>query len=267
MSGADVEVVRAVTSWAVGFLLLLIAGVGIPLLCSFTPDSIDYGRRTGAWKPLAVIAGLTAGLVVIAVYESTYTGAPASPSPVVWGSLTALLATATSSAAGGHTILRAVHRRSERREAMAAVMEPVARVPAQGARVPPAAVARMNARQAEHLACAWMHYLGADDAIVTPERRDGGVDVRSRHFLAQVKHLRGETVGVAAIRQLHGVAAAENRRAVFFSSTGYTPDAVAFARDTGIALFIVRAAEGRLVPHGTTAQHYALHGLTPTPHH
>ena len=124
----------------------------------------------------------------------------------------------------------------------------------------PTPVERLNARGAEYLACEWMRWLGIGDALVTPAQRDGGVDVRSREFLAQVKHLVNEPTGVAAIRQLHGVAAAEGRRALFFTSSSYTRDAIAFARSAHMALFVVRAAEGRLVPHGVAAQQLWLHG-------
>lgn len=245
---SDSEVVWTVTSWAIGCVVLLVGGLAIPLMSSFVPDAIAGGCSTGQWKPLGVLSALLAGLLVLAVWEGTYTGAPGTPSSVVWGSLTVLLALATSIAAGGSTITRALKRRAERRRAIAAVMRPTTHVPEQSdtsESKPPPARMRVNAREAEHLACAWMKYLGAEDAVVTPERRDGGVDVRSRDYVVQVKNFQSESVGVPLIRQLNGIAAPEGRRAVFFSSSGYSRDATAFAREVGMALFIFRARPPR----------------------
>ena len=53
--------------------------------------------------------------------------------------------------------------------------------------------------------------------------------------------------------------------ALFFSSSGYTRDALAFARESDVALFVVRYREGRLVPHGSLAQQYLAHGLHALP--
>lgn len=261
---SDSEVVRSVASWSVGFLVLVVAGVAVPMLVSFLPDAVARGRERGTWRPVGQLLAVLVVLTAVGVYQCTHLGAPGSPSLAVWMTLTLLLAFVTGSAAIGNTALRMWRRRMTRREAVTAVMrspKPAHDQAETAERRPPGAVTRMNARQAELLACEWMRYLGALDAIVTPAQRDGGVDVRSRDFVAQVKHRRGEAIGVEPVRQLHGVAAAEGRRALFFSSSGYTREAVAFASEVAMALFIVRATEGRLVAHGPLAQRYLEQGL------
>ena len=82
---------------------------------------------------------------------------------------------------------------------------------------------------------------------------DGGVDVwlHSRHqpegpvSLVQCKHWQGKRVGVDKIRELRGVMAAKNvRRGQFATTSSFTPDAIAFAKDNGINLLDVDALLG-----------------------
>ncbi len=81
---------------------------------------------------------------------------------------------------------------------------------------------------------------------------DGGVDIwlHSRNAagapvsLVQCKHWAGKKVGVDKIRELRGVMAAHQvQRGQFATSSTFTPDAQAFARDNGIKL---HDAEGLL---------------------
>lgn len=90
-----------------------------------------------------------------------------------------------------------------------------------------------------------MHYLGEADAEVTRFTGDGGIDVSSNHYLAQVKNYEG-TVGVASIRELAGVAAADGRKPLFFTSGAYASGAVEFAERVGMPLFVYDAIEGSL---------------------
>lgn len=77
---------------------------------------------------------------------------------------------------------------------------------------------------------------------------DGGVDVwlYSRHepgkpaSLVQCKHWQGKKVGVDKVRELRGVMAAQGvSRGQFATTSTFTPDAVAFARENGINLLDV----------------------------
>lgn len=81
---------------------------------------------------------------------------------------------------------------------------------------------------------------------------DEGVDIwlYSRHqpgapvSLVQCKHWQGKRVGVDKVRELRGVMAARQvKRGQFATTSSFTPDAVAFARESGIHLL---DAEGLL---------------------
>jgi hypothetical protein len=90
-------------------------------------------------------------------------------------------------------------------------------------------------RMAEELAEGHMHHLGFVDARRTPAGTDGGFDVVSGHAVAQVKH-HSATVGAPDIQRLRG-AAHDGRAALFYSSSGYSTSAVAYADRAGVALF------------------------------
>lgn len=93
-----------------------------------------------------------------------------------------------------------------------------------------------NARDAENCAKDWMVYWGYADAMLTREGFDGGIDVVSSRAIAQVK-LHGKPIGAAPIQALAGIKAVENKDALFFSLTGYTPAAMSFADKAAIGAF------------------------------
>jgi hypothetical protein len=94
-------------------------------------------------------------------------------------------------------------------------------------------------RGAEEVVAQWMRHMGEADAELTSYTGDGGMDVIGRRSFAQVKHY-SKAVGVAAIRELAGVAANDRhgRHALFFTRVGYAAGAVDFADSAGIALFV-----------------------------
>ena len=98
---------------------------------------------------------------------------------------------------------------------------------------------------AESLVAQWMRWLGVFDAEVTKFVGDGGIDVESSKYIAQVKNYNG-LVGIAAIRELAGVAAVDGRVALFFTSGTYPKNADAWAESAGIYLFQYDAKEGKL---------------------
>jgi hypothetical protein len=121
-----------------------------------------------------------------------------------------------------------------------------------------------TARDAELVAVDWMRHLGFADAAATPVGADEGIDVLAEHAVAQVK-MEGSPTSRPTVQQLHGVAVAKNRTALFFALAGYTPPAVDWASRHGIALFqydlqgvptpvnppaqqLVRTAESRTAP-------------------
>jgi hypothetical protein len=81
-----------------------------------------------------------------------------------------------------------------------------------------------------------MRHLGFDDARCTGAGTDGGVDVRSREAVAQVK-AQLTPVGRPELQALYGVARSEGRRPLFFSLMNYTTAALAWADEVGMALF------------------------------
>ncbi|WP_234659867.1 restriction endonuclease [Agromyces marinus] len=115
-------------------------------------------------------------------------------------------------------------------------------------------------RGAEELVAQWMRHLGETDAEVTSYRGDGGVDVGGRKYIAQVKHYAAN-VGVAPIREIAGVASADGRSPLFFTSTGYASGAIEFADRSGIALFLYSAELGELHGMNGRAKTLMIHGL------
>lgn len=115
---------------------------------------------------------------------------------------------------------------------------------------------------AELLAAAWMRHLGAADATATRYSRDGGIDVESAGWVAQVKNLAaGSPVPVSSIRDLVGVAAVAGKRAAMFTSGKYTRDGLVFADRAGLVLFRYDAAAGTLHPANEDARRVKAHGM------
>ena len=115
---------------------------------------------------------------------------------------------------------------------------------------------------AERWVCDWMIHMGASDAEVTRAVSDGGIDVVSRRWVAQVK-LYSSAVGIGDIRQLVGAAAvlSGSPRTLFFSSGGYPAQAPAFADSVGMALFAFNPETGSVTAHNMHAEHVLVAGL------
>jgi len=124
----------------------------------------------------------------------------------------------------------------------------------------PAPMQTCTDREAEHVAKEWMEYLGEPRCRVTQATRDGGVDVSSEHFVAEVKY-HAAPVPPNLVRQIFGAATAERKRAVFFALTGYTADAVVFAEKNRIPLFVYDYRMGTLHPKSSTAEQAIKGGL------
>lgn len=94
-----------------------------------------------------------------------------------------------------------------------------------------------DAKRAEELCADWLRSKGEPSAKTTKDGADGGVDIRSHRYVAQVKNYRG-SVGVQPIRELFGIAAAEGKTPLFFTSGRYTEAAKDFANEVGMALIV-----------------------------
>jgi hypothetical protein len=81
-----------------------------------------------------------------------------------------------------------------------------------------------------------MRYWGWEDATATPQGADEGIDVMATHAVAQVKaHMT--PVGRPDIQNLFGISSAEQKAGLFFSLSGYTSEATAWAEKAGVGLF------------------------------
>lgn len=91
---------------------------------------------------------------------------------------------------------------------------------------------------AEKNALVWMRYWGYKDAQLTVGGADGGVDVRSRSALAQVKFEAAKT-GRPALQRLLGAAMRDtSKQLIFISRGGFGEPAIAYANQVDMALFV-----------------------------
>lgn len=89
---------------------------------------------------------------------------------------------------------------------------------------------------AEYLCKNFMLFMGAEGAEVTRGSKDGGLDIVSDDFVAQVKHLHTKT-GVKALRELLGASVSTKKIPVFFSKNGFTAEARDFAIENHMLIY------------------------------
>jgi hypothetical protein len=116
-----------------------------------------------------------------------------------------------------------------------------------GSEMPSACPQGVSHQDAEELCAQWLRFFGEYDATTTRFTADGGIDVVSANYIAQVKNYKG-TVGVAAVRELVGVAADDGRKAVFFTSGTFAAGAIEFANRNGVRLVEYDAYSGSVTP-------------------
>lgn len=109
----------------------------------------------------------------------------------------------------------------------------------------PSAVLHLNPDSFEAYCVEWAVFLGYADSQTTRSVKDGGFDIVSSKMIAQCK-FQELPVGVKPIRELHGVATAEGKEALFFSVNGYSREALQEAVRFKMQLWIVRPLEGRI---------------------
>ncbi|WP_079062638.1 restriction endonuclease [Peterkaempfera griseoplana] len=108
-------------------------------------------------------------------------------------------------------------------------------------------------QDAEHNAAAWMRHWGHRDAQAKPGGADGGIDVRSRSALGQVKY-QAAAVGRPELQNLFGARGHDMRKQLFFfTGSSYAATAVEYADRNDIALFVY-ALDGRMRPVNGTAR-------------
>lgn len=111
-------------------------------------------------------------------------------------------------------------------------------------------------QSAELAAVEHMKSLGFIDAQKTQSGPDGGIDVESSEAAAQVKFY-ASPVGRPDVQRLRG-AAHEYRISVFYSTGGYTKEAVQYAEGAGVALFLMD-------PYGNVEPHSEFAGMLAKP--
>lgn len=124
----------------------------------------------------------------------------------------------------------------------------------------PPAVVDCTPRQAEFWARDWLRFLGVEDAQVTQASQDGGIDVTSKDYVAQVKHYLNP-VGPAPVREIAGVANALLKQPIFFARSGYTKTARDFGQIADVILFSYDADQGELKAETPLAQRVLANGL------
>lgn len=108
----------------------------------------------------------------------------------------------------------------------------------------------------------WMLHMGARHAEVTQLSGDGGLDVESELFVAQVK-LYHSPVPIAALRELAGVASfdPQGRSALFFTSSAYSTGGISFANTASMALFVFNLESGIVTGANDMGKRYVATGF------
>lgn len=94
----------------------------------------------------------------------------------------------------------------------------------------------IDAHEAELRAADNLKRWGFSDAVATTGGTDGGIDVRSKRALAQVKWKGGAT-GRPDCQRLVGARGNGTEQLFFFSASGYSAQAIEYADQVGMALF------------------------------
>lgn len=262
MSAESTALLHAFWSWVCGLLAVGLLGVLLPIVLGLLVGMAPLAFVRRDWRPMAA-AATGVPLAVLGGFWVLLGVRSGAPMPDFWVGLSVELGLLV---AGGSTFafLRLSFRRiKEHRIAIRAVMgadvselvEVDDEFPAPGPRK------RLSGVEAEYYVADWMRHLGATDAIVTPARADGGIDVRSRFYAAQVKHRPTDFVSVESVRALIGAAALEKRTPLFFASGHYSRHVYDAAARGEVALFIFKPLEGRLVGANATANRLRLDGL------
>lgn len=97
--------------------------------------------------------------------------------------------------------------------------------------------------EAELNAAEVMRAWGYGDAVATTGGADGGIDVRSSGALAQVKW-KGGVTGRPDVQRLYGARGNGGEQLFFFSASGYSEQAVAYADEVGVGLWTYEPTGG-----------------------
>ncbi|MEY4559081.1 MAG: hypothetical protein RLZ82_96 [Actinomycetota bacterium] len=102
-----------------------------------------------------------------------------------------------------------------------------------------------NSYDFEHYCRDWLVYLGVRNALVSSKTQDGGADIISDEYVAQVKLYNGP-IPVSQIRDLLGTSIDFGKKPIFFASMSYSKGSIEFADRNDIPLIIVDAYNGKI---------------------
>jgi hypothetical protein len=104
----------------------------------------------------------------------------------------------------------------------------------------------VSAKGAEALTADWLKYLGEESVLVTDFAKDGGVDVLTSVFCCQVKNYEIQPVTVNEAREIFGVAQAQEKASMIFTSSALSTDAFEFCKVNSIVVIQFDAFEAEL---------------------
>lgn len=264
MDPQDTQLLDAIWSWARGITAVLSIGVLAAAALGAALGMLPLARARRDWRSPTAMLGVAVFLAAAGSW-ALFTVARPAPTWSFWLILSLQVGTLTFWAT---TVLCGRFSFAQRRRdrlALEAISTPIDDTPEPDVPARPQPRSRLSGIEAEYYVAEWMRHLGATDAVVTPARRDGGIDVRSAYYVAQVKHQPRDFVTVEMIRSLLGAASLEGRATLFFASGTYSRDARDVAQRAGMALFVFRHQENRLVPANPLARQLQLSGLATRP--
>lgn len=91
------------------------------------------------------------------------------------------------------------------------------------------------------------------DAETTRYTQDGGVDIFSKDFVVQCKHVAG-TVGAPDVQRIFGIAASKGKQALIFSAGSFSKAALKFANEAGVGAVVISEVNGTVRPQNAVAE-------------
>ena len=102
---------------------------------------------------------------------------------------------------------------------------------------------------------AWMHAHGFDDAALTEDAGSGAWDVDATKAIAEIN--LGTPPSRPNVQRLDQVSRNAGRRALYFSTRGFTSSAEEWANNVNIALFTVDMDDGSVAPNNKLGEEIA----------
>lgn len=125
---------------------------------------------------------------------------------------------------------------------------------------PPKQPYGVSSTGAAQLCADWLKHLGATNVNVSEASGKSGIDILAKPYVAQVIH-HPKKISESQVQVLAGVTSAEKAKPMFFTSSSYSPEAVAFADRVEMPAFVFSPEEGTLVGANGFARDLLLRGF------